>query len=245
MSVSVNQILNDAKRLVSRLREHDSTADAVISQTQTLYKNVEAMKEYNEEVNERNVTNQIRNRPMLMFNVQQENKHIRDLLQENRELKDMLEEQQSAMELIMRKYRQQATQLIDTTSTVKDNSYVNSTQEKHLTIKIIQIWILVRLSRERDKALAEVNFFLTAEKRIGTAKELQKLADNICEIADVMKQSVKLDDVSYINEQEKLTELITENRGLRELLDISQSYGSLRVPLNSPEMADKEIQTDS
>ncbi|GFX81950.1 FGFR1 oncogene partner 2 homolog [Trichonephila clavipes] len=203
MSVSVNQILNDAKRLVSRLREHDSTADAVISQTQTLYKNVEAMKEYNEEVNERNVTNQIRNRPMLMFNVQQENKHIRDLLQENRELKDMLEEQQSAMELIMRKYRQQATQLINTTSTVKDNSYVNSTQE------------------------------------------LQKLADNICEIADVMKQSVKLDDVSYINEQEKLTELITENRGLRELLDISQSYGSLRVPLNSPEMADKEIQTDS
>ncbi|GFR19815.1 FGFR1 oncogene partner 2 homolog [Trichonephila clavata] len=203
MSVSVNQILNDAKRLVSRLREHDSTADAVISQTQTLYKNVEAMKEYNEEVNEQNVTNQIRNRPMLMFNVQQENKHIRDLLQENRELKDMLEEQQSAMELIMRKYRQQATQLINTTSTVKDDSFVNSTQE------------------------------------------LQKLADNICEIADVMKQSVKLDDVSYINEQEKLTELITENRGLRELLDISQSYGSLRVPLNSPEMADKEIQTDS
>lgn len=203
MSVSVNQILNDAKRLVSRLREHDSTADAVISQTQTLYKNVEAMKEYNEDVNEQNVTNQIRNRPMLMFNVQQENKHIRDLLQENRDLKDMLEEQQSAMELIMRKYRQQATQLINTTSTTKDNSYVNSTQE------------------------------------------LQKLADNICEIADVMKQSVKLDDVSYINEQEKLTELITENRGLRELLDISQSYGSLRVPLNSPEMADKEIQTDS
>lgn len=45
MSVSVNQILNDAKRLVSRLREHDSTADAIIGQTQTLYKNVESMKE--------------------------------------------------------------------------------------------------------------------------------------------------------------------------------------------------------
>ncbi|GIY02359.1 FGFR1 oncogene partner 2 homolog [Caerostris darwini] len=203
MSVSVNQILNDAKRLVSRLRDHDSTADTIISQTQTLYKNVEAMKEYNEEVNEQNVTNQLRNRPMLLCNVQQENKHIRDLLQENRELKDMLEEQQSAMEFIMKKYRQQATYLINSTSVKKDNSYANSTQE------------------------------------------LQKLADNICEIADVMKSSVKLDDVSFISEQEKITKLITENKGLRELLDISRTYGSLQLPLNTPEMADKEIQTES
>lgn len=45
MSVTVHQILSDAKRLVSRLKEHDSVADNIISQTQTLYKNVEAMKE--------------------------------------------------------------------------------------------------------------------------------------------------------------------------------------------------------
>ncbi|CAL1281031.1 unnamed protein product [Larinioides sclopetarius] len=202
MSVSVNQILNDAKRLVSRLRDHDSAADSIISQTQTLYKNVEAMKEYNEDVNEQNMMNQIKSRPIHMFTAQQENKHIRDLLQENRELKDMLEEQQSTMELIMRKYRQQTTHLINSTS-VKNSTYDSS------------------------------------------AQELQKLADSICEIADVMKQSVRLDDVGYINEQEKLTELITENKGLRELLDISKTYGSLAVPLNSPEMADKEIQTES
>lgn len=71
------------------------------------------------------------------------------------------------------------------------------------------------------------------------------MADNICEIADIMKQSVKMDDGFYVAEHEKLTELITENKGLRELLDISKTYGSLTNPLNAPEMADKEIQTDT
>lgn len=71
------------------------------------------------------------------------------------------------------------------------------------------------------------------------------MADNICEIADVIKQSVRLDDDAYINEQERLTELITENKGLRELLDISRTYGSLQTPLGTPEMVDKEIQTET
>ncbi|XP_015917860.1 FGFR1 oncogene partner 2 homolog [Parasteatoda tepidariorum] len=200
MSVTVHQILNDAKRLVNRLREHESSADNIIQQTQTLYKNIDAMKEYNEEVNDQNMANQVR--PPIVFNAQQENKHIKDLLQENKELRDMLEEHQSVLELIMSKYRQQVTELVNSCSLKNDGSYMNNSQE------------------------------------------LQKMADNICEIADVMKQAVKIDDVSYINEIEKLTELVTENYGLRELLDISKTFGSLHNPLNTPEMSDKEIQTD-
>ncbi|KAG8198869.1 hypothetical protein JTE90_015084 [Oedothorax gibbosus] len=203
MSVSVNQILNDAKRLVSRLREQDSTADTIIGQTQTLYKNVESMKEYNEEVNEQNVANQIRSRPSLVLEAQQENKHIRDLLRENRELKDMVEEHQSAIALIMTKYRHQATSLISSCPRISESNYNKSTQE------------------------------------------LQRMADNICEIAEVIKQSVQLDDAAYINERERITELVTENKGLRELLDISRTYGSLQMPLGTPEMADKEIQTET
>ncbi|XP_054710703.1 FGFR1 oncogene partner 2 homolog [Uloborus diversus] len=203
MSVTVHQILNDAKRLVSRLREHDSTADAIISQTQTLYKNVESMKEYNEDVTDQNLTNQVRSRPLLVFNVQQENKHIRELQQENRELRDMLEEHQSVLELIMSKYRQQITHLVHSNKAQNGNNYKKNTQE------------------------------------------LQKMADSICEIADVMKKSIKMDDHNHVTEQEKLTELITENKGLLELLEISKVYGSLQKPLNGPEMVDKEIQTDT
>lgn len=74
---------------------------------------------------------------------------------------------------------------------------------------------------------------------------MQKMADSICEIADAMKQAIEIDDVFYVNEHERVSALITENKGLRELLDISQMYGSLANPLNPPEMADKESQTDT
>ncbi|KFM64914.1 FGFR1 oncogene partner 2-like protein, partial [Stegodyphus mimosarum] len=158
---------------------------------------------YNEDMNDQNVTNQIRSRPLLVFNVQQENKHIRELQQENRELRDMLEEHQSVLELIMSKYRQQVTNLVHSTSSANASGCTNNTQE------------------------------------------LQKMADTICEIADVMKQAIRIDDVSYVNEREKLTELLTENKGLRELLDISRTYGTLQNPLCAPEMIDKEIQTDT
>ncbi len=50
MSLSVQQLLSDARRLSSRLRDHDSLADGVIASSQDLLKGIEAMKEYNEDV---------------------------------------------------------------------------------------------------------------------------------------------------------------------------------------------------
>lgn len=45
MSLTIQQILLDAKRLASRLKEHDSAADALLSQTQSVYKQIDAMKQ--------------------------------------------------------------------------------------------------------------------------------------------------------------------------------------------------------
>ena len=45
MSVSVQQILADAKRLAGRLKEHDSSADLLLSQAQAMFCQVDAMKE--------------------------------------------------------------------------------------------------------------------------------------------------------------------------------------------------------
>jgi len=45
MSVSVQQILADAKRLAGRLKEHDSSADLLLSQAQSMFRQVDAMKE--------------------------------------------------------------------------------------------------------------------------------------------------------------------------------------------------------
>ena len=45
MSVSVQQILADAKRLAGRLKDHDSSADLLLSQAQAMFRQVDAMKE--------------------------------------------------------------------------------------------------------------------------------------------------------------------------------------------------------
>lgn len=45
MSVSVQQLLADVKRLAGRLKDHDSSADLLLSQAQAMYRQVDAMKE--------------------------------------------------------------------------------------------------------------------------------------------------------------------------------------------------------
>ena len=54
MSLTVQQLLNDAKRLSNRLREHDASADNVISSTQSVLKEMEAMRQYQEDIDSLN-----------------------------------------------------------------------------------------------------------------------------------------------------------------------------------------------
>lgn len=47
MSV-LQQVLTDARKLATRLRDHDSSADSLLSQAQGMFKQVESMKEVSE-----------------------------------------------------------------------------------------------------------------------------------------------------------------------------------------------------
>lgn len=44
MSLTIHQILTDAKRLSDKLKDDDSFADNLLSQTQAVYKQIDAMK---------------------------------------------------------------------------------------------------------------------------------------------------------------------------------------------------------
>ena len=44
MSLTIQQILQDARKLSDRLKEHDTAADVLLSQTQSVYKQIDAMK---------------------------------------------------------------------------------------------------------------------------------------------------------------------------------------------------------
>ncbi|KFM78623.1 FGFR1 oncogene partner 2-like protein, partial [Stegodyphus mimosarum] len=152
MSVTVQQLLNDAKRLVTRLREHDNSADSLISQAQTLNNNVETMKQYHEEVEKLNALAHQRPRSALILNIQQENRHIRELQQENRELRAMLEEHQSALELIMNKYRQQIKRIAETAMAEQAWVQRDSSQElQKRTDKIIEMSAVMQKAVEIDE----------------------------------------------------------------------------------------------
>lgn len=47
MSLTIQQIITDAKRLANRLKERDLTADALLNETQVINKKIEAMKQVN------------------------------------------------------------------------------------------------------------------------------------------------------------------------------------------------------
>lgn len=51
MSLTIQQILLDAKKLASKLKEHDTAADALLSGTELVYKQIDAMKQYTEDTN--------------------------------------------------------------------------------------------------------------------------------------------------------------------------------------------------
>ena len=61
MSLTVQQLLADAKRLSGRLREHDASADNVISNAQEVLKAVDAMRQYQEDID--NLNSIAHNRP--------------------------------------------------------------------------------------------------------------------------------------------------------------------------------------
>lgn len=108
----MDQLLLDAKRLACRLREHNGSADALISQANGLHCKLDAMKQYQDIVSELNEVANRRPRSTLILGSQEENARIRELQQENIELQTSVAEYQSALELIMAKYRDQVSQLI-------------------------------------------------------------------------------------------------------------------------------------
>ena len=67
MSLTVQQLLSDAKRLTGRLRDHDSAADSIINSAQDVLKEVEAMRQYQEDIESLNTIAHNRPRAQLVL----------------------------------------------------------------------------------------------------------------------------------------------------------------------------------
>ncbi|XP_016134760.1 FGFR1 oncogene partner 2 homolog [Sinocyclocheilus grahami] len=130
MTCTLEKVLADARSLVERLRDHDGAAETLIEQNTLLNKRVEAMKQYQDEIEVLNQVARHRPRSTLVMGIQQENRQIWELQQENKELRTSLEEHQSALELIMSKYREQVFRLL-MASKRDDPAIVTQLREQH------------------------------------------------------------------------------------------------------------------
>ncbi|XP_068133701.1 FGFR1 oncogene partner 2 isoform X2 [Hyperolius riggenbachi] len=182
MSCTIEKVLADAKSLVERLREHDSAAEALIEQTTVLNKRVEAMKQYQEEIQELNEVARHRPRSTLVLGIQQENRQIRELQQENKELRTSLEEHQSALELIMSKYREQMFRLL-MASKKDDPSVITKLKEQHSKElqthidKITEMTAIMRKAIEIDEQCGsqEYDRILKLEQENGQLREILEI----------------------------------------------------------------------
>ncbi|XP_041972791.1 FGFR1 oncogene partner 2 homolog [Aricia agestis] len=202
MSLTIQQIILDAKRLAGRLKERDSEADALLTETQSAYRQIHTMKQYKEDIDTLNEAARERPRGELIASIERESRLMRDVQRENNELRAALEDHRKALELIMSKYRQH-------------------TEKK--------IW------ESRIDFTAAIN-----EKQ---NELIRQQAERINEMTSVMYKAINMDENGDARrkEEEIYQRLLVENKGLREMLDLSRRYGSDRI---APPTADKDVQTD-
>ncbi|XP_029521591.1 FGFR1 oncogene partner 2 homolog isoform X1 [Oncorhynchus nerka] len=222
MSCSLENVLSDAKSLVERLRNHDNAAEVLIEQTTSLNKRVEAMKQYQEEIESLNRVARHRPRSSLVMGIQQENRQIRDLQQENTELRTSLEEHQSAIELIMTKYREQVFRLL-MASKKDDPAIVNQLKEQHTTVSDPPSSSVTSHSGATlSSCIEEVQSKYLYCFYSMTLQEMQAHIEKINEMATVMRKAIEVDEGRLCEDEERIKQLELENSGLRELLGISR-----------------------
>lgn len=140
MSVTIQQVLSDAKRLATKLKEDDTAADALLSQAQFAYKKIDAMKQvsvlqqitrlshyidhclfgahtqYTDDLSELNDMEEGGlPHEELVNSIRTESRQLQEIVRENRILRAMVAEHQTALEMIMSKYRSQVSHLVTQT----------------------------------------------------------------------------------------------------------------------------------
>uniref|UniRef100_H3BGK4 Suppressor of IKBKE 1 n=1 Tax=Latimeria chalumnae TaxID=7897 RepID=H3BGK4_LATCH len=103
-----------------------------------------------------------------------------------------------------------------------------SQRELWLSLEEHQYALELIMSKYRRQMLQ----LMMAKKKIETdsvlemqqehSKEIPSKLDRICEMGEVMRVAVHLDDQQFLNLQEKLAQLELENKELKELLSISK-----------------------
>lgn len=184
MSLTFQQIILDAKKLMISIKENENTADNLICEIESVYSQLDNMKQYQEKVEILNTG--AKQRPLqehlqLIASIQRENKHLREIQTENKELLNALQDHQNALELIMSKYRQQTASLLRLCKTDLPPSY-NSKYANIITSQAEKINEMAAVMKtaaalDEENELKQKELYHALKKENATLRELVNIAN--------------------------------------------------------------------
>ncbi|KAM6310929.1 suppressor of IKBKE 1-like [Podargus strigoides] len=201
MTCTIEKILTDAKTLLERLKEHDTAAESLIDQSAVLHQRVAAMREAGAAWAEKGggaagptaVSQQGPGGAAEPADLSRLRPHVL-LSQENTQIRELQQENRELW--ISLEEHQDALELI------------MSKYRKQM----------LQLLKGRKGEDAEP----VLKVHQSNSLEIESQIDRICEMGEVMRKAIQVDDDQFFKVQEKLAQLELENKELRELLSISK-----------------------
>ncbi|XP_043263157.1 FGFR1 oncogene partner 2 homolog [Colletes latitarsis] len=181
MSLTFQQIILDAKKLVIRISDHENTADNLISEIESVCAQIDNIKQYQDGIEFLN--NEAKQRPhlQLIAGIQRENKYLQEVEAENKELKNTLEDHQHALELIMSKYRKQTASLLrlcKTDTPSLDNArYANIITSQAEKINEMTAIMKTAVALDEESELKEKEMYYKLKKENSTLREIINIAN--------------------------------------------------------------------
>ncbi|XP_074019401.1 suppressor of IKBKE 1 isoform X3 [Numenius arquata] len=192
MACTIEKILTDAKTLLERLKEHDTAAESLIDQSAVLHQRVAAMREAGAGWAEK-----VRAAGQGAAAERADPSGLRPpvlLPQENTQIRDLRQENRELWMSL--EEHQDALELI-------------MSKYRKQMLQLLQ----GRKGEDAEPVL---------EVHQANSLEIASEIDRICEMGEVMRKAIQVDDDEFFKVQEKLAQLELENKELRELLSISK-----------------------
>ncbi|XP_055687577.1 FGFR1 oncogene partner 2 homolog [Lutzomyia longipalpis] len=233
MSISLEQIIMDAKLAANRLNEQSKFASSLYFKCLVLNKKLESMRMLQDDTEALNRVARAGHTNaelvMLINRENRENPHMRDIQQENRELKACLEDYQRTMEHIMTKYREH-TQLkvLASQPDTADVKFLLQKDEiiKQQNEKILEMAAVMQKAASMDEELIhkETEGLVRLVRENEGLRELLQISRQFGSVnygQDHVEKSSQTDDVSDDETQERTIE--EKNDADSEKMEKSQS----------------------
>ncbi|XP_017111467.1 FGFR1 oncogene partner 2 homolog [Drosophila elegans] len=181
-NLSVGQMIIDAQRMASRVKDLDALGTALLEEAETNNRLVESLRQYQDDIESLNRISNNKTNADMVNRIQQQNINSSEILKENRELKICIEDYERVMELMMQKYREH------TVSKVLDSKF--SFKELYNE----RMWQVIREQREKINEMAAVMQRAASvddgvvQRELQTISQLRLENETLRELLQISKQ---------------------------------------------------------